>query len=602
MRFTRPLRLIPAFLAALLVAVLAPTVAASAAVPVCADLQVVSFTVSPQTPIAGQQATVHVTVKNNGTCSAFGATLQWKQTPTAPSGPSTNTGTITAGQTLTFDLPYTFLKAGNFESIAQIDTKNVVPETNEANNILILPVTVLAAGIDLSIKSITTTPGAPVASGYPNDPVQGRSETTAITVHNGGNTAAGLFQLKWVPKPFALAVTKQINGLGANSDVTVNLPYTYQQAGTFNSTATADATNLVKETDETNNSKSLTVTVDPQEADLTILSAPVSVGVPGTQSSVLVTVQNIGNTPAPASILSWTPGPGLGPVTQQIAGLAVNEVQQYTLPYVFKDPGSFTGSVTVDSTNVVTELNENNNSVPTTEDVSANTVDLEVLSATISPAPEQGKASTVDIKIRNNGNTTSPQFLVDWNPDANYVNSPSLQTVTYEVGPIGPGATTDVTFPFTYPSYGNFSTLTTVDPRNTVQETNEANNQLIVPVTVAPGDVNLKITSFSVNPSTIKRFSSATASVTVKNTGTFPVGSFAVQWFSVQSGGPQTKTVSGGLSPGQSITLTYTGFFFQAAGPYTSKAVVDPSNQVPETNEGDNTATTPVTITPLKSS
>ena len=49
-------------------------------------------------------------------------------------------------------LPYTFLKAGNFESIAQVDTKNVVPETNEANNIQILPVTVLAAGIDLSIS------------------------------------------------------------------------------------------------------------------------------------------------------------------------------------------------------------------------------------------------------------------------------------------------------------------------------------------------------------------------------------------------------------------------------------------------------------------
>ena len=60
----------------------------------------------------------------------------------------------------------------------------------------------------------------------------------------------------------------------------------------------------------------------------------------------------------------------------------------------------------------------------------------EPLSATVTPAPVQGQSSTVDIKIKNNGNTTSPQFLVDWNPDANGVSSPSLQTVTYEVDPI----------------------------------------------------------------------------------------------------------------------------------------------------------------------
>ena len=120
-----------------------------------------------------------------------------------------------AGQTTDVFLPYTFTKAGNFESIAIVDTKNTVPETNEKNNTQILPVTVLAAGIDLSVSSISTQPDPPVADGYPNDPVQGRNETTTIVVHNGGNTAAGPFQVKWVPKPFAPAVTKAVASLGA---------------------------------------------------------------------------------------------------------------------------------------------------------------------------------------------------------------------------------------------------------------------------------------------------------------------------------------------------------------------------------------------------
>src|SRR4051794_18387655 len=151
MRFTRPARLIPAFLATALVGVLAPTVSASAAVPVCADLQVVSFTVNPATPIQGQQATIDVKVINAGTCTAFGATVQWKITPFATSGPSDQINSLGAGQTTDVFLPYTFTKAGNFESIAIVDTKNAVPETNEKNNTQILPVTVLAAGIDLSV-------------------------------------------------------------------------------------------------------------------------------------------------------------------------------------------------------------------------------------------------------------------------------------------------------------------------------------------------------------------------------------------------------------------------------------------------------------------
>ena len=48
----------------------------------------------------------------------------------------------------------------------------------------------------------------------------------------------------------------------------------------------------------------------------------------------------------------------------QIAGLAVNQSQTYVLPYVFANAGHFDGTVTVDSTNVVTEINENNNTRP----------------------------------------------------------------------------------------------------------------------------------------------------------------------------------------------------------------------------------------------
>jgi subtilase family serine protease len=591
MRFTRPLRLIPAFLAALLVAVLAPTVAASAAVPVCADLQVGTFTVNPPSPIAGQQATVTVHVTNNGTCTAFGATVQWKLTPSAASGPSAQITSLGAGQSTDVVLPFTFTKAGNFESIAQADTKNVVPETNEKNNIQILPVTVQPATRDLLISGISTTP---------SHPVQGRDAVIHVAVQNTGNSSVGPFRLRVVPKQFAAAIVQQIASQPAASTVTYDFHYTYQQAGNVTIKATVDTTNSVKESNERNNNASQAVTVDPPKPDLTIDNVVVSVGVPGTESDAAITVHNIGNSTAAQNMLSWQPGPGLGPVSTQIDPLGVNATAVYHLKYVFASPGHFNGTATVDSTDVVSEINEDNNTFGTSVDVSPNTVDLVIVSESITPSPQQGKPSTVDIKVKNLGNTASGQFLVDWNPDANYVISPSPQTVTYEVGPLGPGATTDVTFSYTYPAFGNFSTLATLDPRNQVQETNEANNQLIKPVTVSPGDVDLQVTACSASPTSIKRFSSSTASITVKNFGTFPSSGTTVKWLPTGSGTSGPSASIPPLSPGETKTVQLKATFWNL-GDFTGKATVDPNNTVVEpSHEGNNSMTcNKVTVTKL---
>jgi subtilase family serine protease len=616
MRFTRPKRLIPAFLATALVGVLAPTVSASAAVPVCADLQVVSFTVNPATPIQGQQATIDVKVTNAGTCTAFGATVQWKITPFATSGPSDQITSLGAGQTTDVLLPYTFTKAGNFESIAIVDTKNTVPETNEKNNTQILPVTVLAAGIDLSISSISTQPDPPVADGYPNDPVQGRNETTTIVVHNGGNTAAGPFQVKWVPKPFAPAVTKAVASLGANSSVSINLSYTYQQAGTFRSTATVDATRRVKETNERNNTATKSVVVRPQAADLIVTDVAISPTpiIPGGLTTATITVKNQGNTPAGAFMVNWRPQPFVSPVSQQVGSLGVNDSTSVVLQYTFARAGSFAGLVTADSTKVVKEINENNNTLATHVVVAPNTVDLQIVSETITGVqeeqphlaaqggtvigtPTQGVPVHVDIEVQNTGNTHSGAFLVDWNPDATYVSSPSLQTVTKEVVDLGAGETTHVTFDFTYDVYGNFSTLATLDPRNQVTETNEANNQNIVPITVVPAPIDLTI-SLDVSPEPIVRGTDGTATITVTNNGDFPASKpFTVQWFPTGSGFPKSQVIQG-LSPNESTTVTFTNTYsvVPQGGTYDSYAVVDSGNTIPETDEGNNTVHKTVTV------
>ena len=126
------------------------------------------------------------------------------------------------------------------------------------------------------------------------------------------------------------------------------------------------------------------------------------------------------------------------------------------MQFTFAKAGSFAGLITADSTKVVKEINENNNTLATNVVVAPNSVDLQIVSETITGVqqqqvngpmvaqggtvigtPTQGLPVHVDIQVLNAGNTHSGPFLVDWNPDANGVSSPSLQTVTSEVSDLG---------------------------------------------------------------------------------------------------------------------------------------------------------------------
>ena len=607
MHLSRPLRLLPALLLAVPAGALIPASASAAALPVCADLQVGSPSVSPQQPIAGQPATVSVPVLNAGSCDAQGFVVQWKITPYATSGPSDAVPFLGAGQSTVVSLPYTFPKAGNFESIAIVDTHNDIAETNEKNNTQILPVTVVPSTVDLSVSGLSTSPVPPV---------QGRVETTSITVHNSGNTAAGPFRLKWVPKPFAAAIVKQIPGLAAGASQTYPFDYTYQRAGTFRSTVFVDSSYAVRETNERNNRLVTSILVDPPKPDLTLsgLSITPALPIPGTVTTAHVTVSNVGNSPAESFLVSWQPQPLATPVTKQINGLGVGGSQVVDLPYVFASSGSFNGTITADSTGVVPEIDEANNSLPTTVLLSPNTVDLSVTDVSVTPdSPQiesfvansgsatQGEPATVDITVTNSGNTDSGAFLVDWNPDANYVVSPSLSTVTKQVDNLPAGQSTHVVFTYAYPAFGNFSTLTTVDPRNTVAETNEANNQALLPVTVAPANVDLYVTSCSVSPGSIKRFGQATATITVVNNGTFPSGPTTVAWNPTGSSGFSPSAAIPALTPGGSRTVQLKSTFW-SLGTFTGAATVDPNNRVVEPyGEGNNTSScSPISVTPLQ--
>ena len=78
----------------------------------CADLTITGLWVSPTSPVEDINATVSVTVKNQGTCAATGFTVQYKSGALAPTGPSTNVAGLAAGASTTVNLTYAFPNSG----------------------------------------------------------------------------------------------------------------------------------------------------------------------------------------------------------------------------------------------------------------------------------------------------------------------------------------------------------------------------------------------------------------------------------------------------------------------------------------------------------
>ena len=564
----------------------------------------------PYQPIQNQNATVHITIQNVGTCAAQAFVVQWQSDQFAPAGPSTSVANLNANATMVVDLVYAFPNAGNFMTIVNVDTGNAVNETNEMNNLEILPVSVEPATIDLQITDITVV-SAVNPSSNPPVPVAGRPVTTTITIVNNGNTDAGPFQLQWYPWLMESPLTTQVNALGAGATTTVTFSYTYWWAATFDGWATVDSGGWVFETDETNNTFAKSVVVDPALPDLVSTNFTINPAapVPGQIATATVTVKNIGHADAGPFRVQWQPWWLVSPVSIQVNGLAEGASTNVTFNYVYWLPGKFDGTVTVDSTKLVWEMKEDNNAKPVTVTVGPNYIDLTITNMTISPgSPTQGQPATVNLTVKNLGNTPAGNFMVELNPDSLFLFTPGPQTISKQVNGLAAGATTTVSFQYTYPVSGNVRLLGNVDAFNNIAESNkfgpaENNNLKILNVTVQPAPIDLIITGFTINPASPVRGVEATASITVKNNGPWPANDFAVQWLLSNTDAFGPLEFINGLNPGESRTVTLKGTYY-VTDTYTSRAIVDVFNTVVEPGPGaeaNNTQDKTVTVVPQQS-
>ncbi|MFI7236657.1 CARDB domain-containing protein [Streptomyces cyaneofuscatus] len=209
------------------------------------DLTVSALSWSPSAPSETDNITVQGTVRNVGTAASAATTVDVSLggvvVGSAPVGP------LAAGASAPVSVPVGKRPQGSYTVSALVDPTDTIIESDNTNNsrTTASPLVVgQSPGPDLEVRSITSSP---------SNPAVGAAVSFTVAVHNRGTTAvsAGTVTRLTVGSTTLNGTTPAVPAGG-----TVNVPVSGSWTATSGGatlTATADATNLVAETSETNN-------------------------------------------------------------------------------------------------------------------------------------------------------------------------------------------------------------------------------------------------------------------------------------------------------------------------------------------------------------
>ncbi|MEV4389564.1 CARDB domain-containing protein [Micromonospora sp. NPDC049580] len=217
------------------------------------DLVVSSVTWSPTSPTEASAVTLSAVVQNIGSAAAGATTVNFSLAGAVVG--SATVGALAAGGSTTVSFNAGTRPMGSYAVSAVVDPTNTIVEQNNGNNSLTAAsplVIAQAPGPDLQVLSIASNP--------PN-PAVGASVTFTVAVRNRGTTATGATTVtRLVVGSTTLNTSTASIAAGATVTVAVTGSWTATSGGAT-ITATADATNVVTETNESNNAFSQSIVV-----------------------------------------------------------------------------------------------------------------------------------------------------------------------------------------------------------------------------------------------------------------------------------------------------------------------------------------------------
>ncbi len=499
-------------------------------------------------------------------------------------------------------------------------------EQSTLNNTLIIGFSV--RGTELQAESLEFSP-MPIT--------QGESVVVRATVVNTGNRKAQDFLVGFYlnGERFDTFRYSDTQGLAEDQRTTVQgvLNTSDLPPGTYDLRVIIDPDNRIIEfDDEGNNTISMPIDIlapEGRKAELQIAGVRLNPSSPVPQASALtatVTIRNAGEIRAGYFALSvkcapcangctpdsidWSaiPEATLSGATTLIAGLEQGEAKTIPISLASSDweKGAYWMRVFIDPENAIQEMNEFNNDMevsftigeplPTAQQggTSTNLPNLVFRDVKVTPSTAVGLGDTVSINatVVNVGAQSSGGFSVtlQWTTPT----GASYTLLSQQVGSLDPGQAwviPTVSVQTSLPA-GPYAIVGLLDAANQVAESNEADNELRVAITVGQGEgIQPDLTPVSVRfaPSTtpVQAGQEILVYTTIKNLGALASGPFAVQ---VTMGDTATVETWPGLDPLQSVELVHS-LGTPAAGAYDVVIRVDSRDQVVESNESNNSLT-----------
>jgi hypothetical protein len=218
------------------------------------DLVITGITWSPASPNETSAITLNATVQNIGSAASAASTVDFKLAGTTVG--SANVGALNAGASSVISLNIGTRMMGSYSVSATVDPTNTIVEQSNANNSFTAGSSMVVAqapGPDLQIVGITSNPQSPAV---------GAAVSFTVAVNNRGTTNVAAGTTTRVVVGSTTLNNTNSPAINAGSTVNVSISGTWTAvSGLSNVTATADATNIVAETSETNNAMSQTIVV-----------------------------------------------------------------------------------------------------------------------------------------------------------------------------------------------------------------------------------------------------------------------------------------------------------------------------------------------------
>ncbi|MGD0794199.1 MAG: CARDB domain-containing protein [Dehalococcoidales bacterium] len=528
-----------------------------------ADLTVKAISWVPVSPAMGDTVTFTVTITNRGDKKAGSSQLDF-----SIDGNSRGYRTllpIEAGASV--NETYTWVALSGTHNIRAVaDVLQQVAESDETNNAL--EATLATALPDLIINSLTVSPQSILA---------GDNVTlTAIVINQGSGRAVPSIVACYVDN--TLWDSTYVSFLSPGETSTVTFEWTTDDNPHLFKII-ADATDVVKESDETNNvATAPSPLVLPDLVIQNITWSPVS-PVINTPVIFTITVANQGKCKSSYTDLKY----GINTIyqfTAVISDLAPGETATTTFMWIPAYP-SFTIQAAIDTANSVRESNESNNTLTKTVNCinPAPTADLIVQDLTVSPAkPVIGDTVTLSLSVKNQGTGTAVGSYA-----AIYLDDSRINTVF--IDELSAGATINKDMPvslagLTYKS--SYKIRVELDCNSNVLETNEFNNTKEISFSVLAPD--LIVQSIEWAPELPAAGGRITFDITVKNRGDAKAGSYKISYYvdNVFAGQHLIETMEPGATVNRSFTWTV------QKEPFTLNAVIDEANEIKEQDKSNN--------------